>query len=341
MDSGRSGKQVELFPRVEIPRSTAPRVSIIIPAAATPKFLSACLVSLSRFGSRQIPFETIVVLNEASPDVEADLRRAVSGVEVIASPVNLGMAGSGNRGRSIARGEFLVTLHDDAEIEANWLEALVETADSRPEVGAIGGKAILPNGRLQHAGFILWRDGGPALPWIGESPMPSAFDVSRPVDFCGSSSLLVRAKAWDAVGGLDEQFYPAYYVDIAFCMALRRRGFVVLYQPASRIRHFQSASTSSGLREFLMDQNYQLFLKKWGAALEDQEPREHSQAALDRAFARLDAFAERCRREGPPRLGPPPERTPFDPVQQERRHIEMSRQLQIAYTSATSLSRSD
>jgi len=207
---------------------------VIIPAASTPELLGACLDSLARFGSRHIPFETIVVLNEASRDFEAGLREAVTGMEVVASPVNLGMAGSGNRGRSLARGEFLVTLHDDAEIEPGWLEALVETADAHPEAGAIGGKAILPDGRLQHAGFILWRDSSSSPPWVGRAPAPTAFDRVRPVDFCGSSSLLVRATAWDTVGGLDERFYPAYYVDTDLCMALRQHRFIVLYQPASR-----------------------------------------------------------------------------------------------------------
>src|SRR5262245_31928630 len=114
MGRGRSREQVGLFPRINLRRCAAPRVYVIIPAASTPELLGACLNSLALFGPRQIPFETIVVLNEASREVEAGLHEAVSGVEVVASPVNLGMAGAGNRGRSLARGEFLVTLHDDA-----------------------------------------------------------------------------------------------------------------------------------------------------------------------------------------------------------------------------------
>ena len=307
---------------------------MIIPAASTPELLCACLGSLARFGSRQIPFETIVVLNEASRDFETGLREAVTGVKVVASPVNLGMAGAGNRGRSLAQGEFLVTLHDDAEIEPGWLEALVETADAHPEAGAIGGKAILPNGRLQHAGCILWRDASPSPPWVGQAPPPTAFDRLRPVDFGGTSSLLVRATAWDAVGGLDERFYPAYYVDIDLCMALRQQRFVVLYQPASRIRHRQSASTTKRFRDFIFSRNRELFLEKWSAALGDQEPRgEDSPAAIERALARAEAFAERCRREGIVVTYPPPKRAPFDPVEQERRHFEMSRALQKAYVA--------
>jgi glycosyltransferase involved in cell wall biosynthesis len=91
-----------------------------------------------------IPYETIVVLNEPSLEVEAELRVSVTGVEIISSPVNLGMAGAGNRGRSLARGEFLVTLHDDAEVEAGWLEALVETADAHAPLTSPGKRRGFP-----------------------------------------------------------------------------------------------------------------------------------------------------------------------------------------------------
>ena len=81
----------------------------------------------------------------------------------VASPANLGMAGAGNRGRSRARGEFLVTLHDDAEVEPGWLAALVQAADAHPEAGAIGSKILGFDGRLQAAGFIIWRNGRTSL----------------------------------------------------------------------------------------------------------------------------------------------------------------------------------
>jgi O-antigen biosynthesis protein len=147
-----------LLRKLELPRSSAPRASVIIPATSTPALLRACLASLARLGPDGIPYETIVVLNEPSTEIEAELRTSVTGVEIISSPINLGIAGAGNRGRSLARGEFLVTLHDDAEVETGWLEALVETADAHQEAGAVGGTVLFPDGRLQNAGMILWQD---------------------------------------------------------------------------------------------------------------------------------------------------------------------------------------
>ena len=305
---------------------------MIITASTRADLLPACLRSLARFAPRSIPFETIVVLNESGPDAEAELRATVTGVQVVASPVNLGFAGAANRGRALAHGEFLVLLHDDAEIEPGWLEALVEAADAHPEAGAIGGTVLHLDGRLQNAGLILWQDGLTSSPWVGKAPAPNAFGRLRAVDYCGTSSLLVRAAAWDRIGGLDERYYPLYHTDVDLGMALRQIGLVVLYQPASRIRHHLSASTALRFKSFVGLRNWQLFLEKWGAALDEHEPAARdSPAAIKRAMARAESVAERFRRAGPSKIELPAQRTAFDPVQQERRQLERSHALHRAY----------
>jgi GT2 family glycosyltransferase len=319
---------------IDLPRSPAPRVSVIIVATASLDLLRECLRSVARFGPSAIPFETIVVLNEPGQDTAAALRATVTGVQVASSPVNLGIAGAGNRGRALARGEFLLLLHDDAEVDAGWMEALVQTADEHPEAGAVGGKVLHLDGRLQNAGMILWRDGYTSASWIGAAPPPTAFDRPRAVDYCGSSSLLVRAAAWDAAGGLDENLYPVYHVDVDLGMALRRLGFVVFYQPASRIRHHQGASGNPRFRAFAGERNRQAFIAKWGKALEEQEPRvTQSASAVERAMARAEAFAEECRRKGPPAIAPQTTREAFDPVVQERQHYERNRAFQKVYVA--------
>jgi GT2 family glycosyltransferase len=307
--------------RIDLPTSSSPRVSVIIPAAAEPELLRSCLRSLAANGPRAIPFETIVVLNADTAVPEA------AGVHGVRPAVNLGLAGAGNRGRSLARGEYLVLLHDDAEVEPGWLEALVETAERHPEAGAVGGKVLFPDGRLQNAGMILWRDATTSPCWLGEAPPATAFDRLRAVDYCGTSSLLVRAATWDAAGGLDERFYPAYYVDVSLAMAIRQLGQAVLYDPRSRIRHHQGASGSRAFRVFVTQRNRRLFLETWGAALQEHEPRESSQEAIERAMARAAASAEKGRALG----GGPEVRDggrALDPAVQERRHLEKELALQ-------------
>jgi GT2 family glycosyltransferase len=318
--------------KINLPFSDAPRVSVIIVATSSFDLLRACLESLERFGPNTIPFETILVLNNARPEVEAVLSATVTGVKITGSAVNLGLAGAANRGRSLANGEFLLILHDDAEVEPGWMEALVETAVAHPEAGAVGGKVLHPDGRLQLAGGIVWRTAILSAPWVGEAPPPTAFDRLRAVDFCGSSSLLIRAALWDFVGGLDEQFYPVYYVDADLAMTMWKHGFAVLYQPNSRIRHHQYASTDPAFRRFLIRRNRRLFLEKWGAALRNHEPYVgDSPAAFERALVRAEIFAGGCRQMGNMIFEHSARPKTFNATEQESRHVVKSRSLQRAY----------
>jgi len=312
--------------------ATVPRVSILIPAASTSTFLRACLRSLATCVPASIAHEIIVVLNE--PEENGIVSGEFPDVTFVASPVNLGLAGAGNRARALARGELLVLLHDDAEVEAGWLEALVDAVDAHPEAGAIGSKVFYPDGRLQNAGMIVWRDGTTSAPWpTACEPRADDFRETRAVDYCGSCSLLVRAAAWDAAGGLDERLYPAYPVDVDLAMALRHAGFSVLFEPRSVIRHHRGASiTNRRWLEFIWSRNRRLFLEKWTPALEAHEPADpESVEAIRRALARAEATGERLAKAGGARPATPP--GTFDAEEQLRRMTRISSELQRAYVA--------
>lgn len=280
---------------IRISCAAAPRVSIIIPAFSTFELLAACLRSLAAHVPPELESETIVVPNEATDHALERLAEVVTGAKIVPSPVNSGLTGAGNRGRREASGELIVLLHDDAEIQAGWLEALLEAAEAYPEAGAIGGKVLWPDGRLQDAGCILWRDASTSPCWTGTAPSPESFDEIRAVDYCGTSSLVIRASLWDAIGGLDERFYPAYYVDVDIGMEVRRMGGVVLYQPNSRIVHHRGASGAPRYREFLIHRNRQTFTKKWAQQLEEHESRTDDIAeAIPRAMRRADERRSRA-----------------------------------------------
>lgn len=295
----------------------------------------ATLRSISLHGPLHIPFEVIVVLNQPIVQEAPRLDHLVNGVRFIASAANLGLAGAANRGRNVARGELLIVLHDDAEVESGWMEALVDTADAHPTAGAIGGKVLYPDGRLQNAGMILWRDATSSPPWFGERPPPTAFDRLRVVDYCGTSSLLVRAEVWDDIGGLDERFYPVYYVDVDLAMAVRQRGLVVLYQPQSRILHHGGASDSSRWRSFVSARNRQLFIDKWGSALDQHEPADADvAAAIGRAMTRAAALAPAPHR-GDSLLSPSPVKVPGGPrcTLEDSVYLDKERDLRQAYVA--------
>jgi GT2 family glycosyltransferase len=150
------------------------------------------------------------------------------------------------------------------------------------------------------------------------------------VDYCGLSSLLVRASAWDAAGGLDERFYPVYYVDVDLGLTLRHCGWTVLYEPRSRVRHHRGSSAGPQFRAFAGQRNYDLFIEKWRRALEDQEPFDpNSPEAIQRALDRPEALARRYTR----RAEIPLNSSQFDPITQDQRHVEKDLAFQKAFAA--------
>ena len=282
---------------LELPVHAEPRASILIAAFNPPEF-GHCVRSLAAGLSSAPPCEVIATLNGPS-EALLEAAREVEGLRTVDTPVNLGLAGGANVAREAARGEFMVLFQDDAEIEPGWLEALVTTADANPDAGAVGGLVCWPGGeRVQTAGVVVWSDcshsevgaGSPPAEWDGREPFA--------VDYSPSSSLLVRAETWDAIGGLDDSYFPAGHIDADLAMRIRRSGRAVLVEPQARTRHRRGASSTKPFKRFIAVRNAELFRERWGEELaRTQEPRgeggaEEVERALARAAERRSVLAE-------------------------------------------------
>jgi len=287
-------------PVTRVASADEPTVSILIVAARKPERLVRCLRAVSRHAPSDLAYEVVVVLNAAEPGMREQIERDVEGVRLVESEVPLGLAGGANLGASRASGRLLLLLHDDTEVGADWLMPLVRLLDGRPEVGAVGSAVLNLDGTLQTAGHVLWRNGATAPRWLRQPPPVGALGDPCPADYCASACLLVRRAAWDAVGGLDEGFHPAYYVDVDLAMSLRSRGYIVLCEPASRVRHERGGSSASAFRMFLAARHRERFVGKWAADLAHQQPEGHdaeSLARADRATERRAAAVAKYERQ--------------------------------------------
>ena len=94
------------------------------------------------------------------------------------------------------------------------------------------------------------------------------FSYLRDADYVSANGFLIRRSAWDAVGGFDDRYHPAYFEDVDLCMSLRDHGYRVLYEPRSLVHHLESQSTSKRYREFLLARNRAQFFEKWRDQLE-------------------------------------------------------------------------
>ncbi len=245
--------------------TTSPSVSIIIPVYNNFLYTFNCLVSLRENISADVDFEVIVV-DDCSQDETSTGLKLVSGIKVLRNSQNSGFIASCNRGAEVAQGQYLYFLNNDTKLLSNCLESLLALIGSNDSIAAVGSKLIYPNGKLQEAGGIIWRDASGWNYGRNDSPAEPEYNYVRAVDYCSGASLLVRRDIFQRYGGFACEFMPAYYEDTDLCFGLRDLGYKVLYQPQSAVVHYEGitsgTSLSAGVKQYQVV-NYHKFEAKW------------------------------------------------------------------------------
>ncbi len=233
---------LETGQRLRLPEACAPKVTILLVLFNQAGLTFQCLKALAQDFS--VPFETIIVDN-ASSDETSQLLDRIDGARIIRNDDNKGFLLACNQGAELAKGEFLLFLNNDAVVQPGALAAAAERLHITPGVGAVGGKILLWEGRLQEAGSIVWQDGGCLGYGRGEDPNDSIYSHVRDVDYCSGAFLLTRTELFRSMGCFDTDYAPAYYEESDYCVRLWEAGWRIVYDPAVRIRHFEFASAGS------------------------------------------------------------------------------------------------
>jgi GT2 family glycosyltransferase len=275
---------------------TQPAVSIVIPVYGHHDHTFNCLRSLERFTA--LARVEIIVVDDASPEPAAQALAGVEGVRFLRAAVNGGFIASCNLGAAAARGEFLVLLNNDIQVTEGWLGALLAVFDSRPDAGLVGARLVYPDGRLQEAGGIVWRDGS-AWNWgRGDDPEKPPYRYLRAVDYCSGACLALRTRDWQALEGFDRAYAPAYYEDTDLAFRVRRLGKRVYYQPEATIIHFEGISSGTDENQGVKRHqviNRETFLARWQGVLATHRPNAVEPALeADRAAAARVLVIEAC-----------------------------------------------
>lgn len=234
-----------------------PRVSVIMVLHNQAEWSARALHSLCR---ERDPQTELILIDNASSDQTGALLNQLRGATVIRIEKNLGFGEACNVGVEKARGQTILFLNNDVQLQPGAIRAAEQALDSAPDIGAVGGRLIHFEGSLQEAGGVLWRNYYCQAYGRGASPIQSEFEFRRMVDYCSAAFLMVRTEVLKHLGGFDPVFSPAYYEDLDLCVRIQENGWRILYEPRALIQHAEFGSSSSRARAFeLMDRNRQIF----------------------------------------------------------------------------------
>lgn len=279
-------KKFQPLEMLEVPSFDEPQVSIIIPVYNQFEYTYNCIKSIIS-SVKDVSYE-IIIGDDVSTDKTVEIDKYIKGIHVIRNEKNLKFLLNCNNAAKYANGEYILFLNNDTEVKDEWLESLVELIESDDSVGMVGSKLIYPNGILQEAGGIVWKDGSAWNFGHGQNPDDAPFNYVREPDYISGASIMIRSSLWNELGGFDERFVPAYCEDSDLAFQVRKAGYKVLYQPKSVVVHYEGVSngtdTSTGVKAYQVV-NMKKMYEKWKDELDTHyENGEHVLRAKDRCF---------------------------------------------------------
>ena len=277
----------------EASHANLPSASIIIPVYGGDEYTEGCLTALNLTVPSNMDVE-IIVVDDGSGDQTGDLLETWAArdrrLKILRNSRNSGFIESCNRGALAAKGEILVFLNNDTIPQSRWLPPLLRVFRDDPTAGAVGGKLLFPDGRLQEAGGVIFSDGsGLNFGKFDEDAYAPLYNYLREVDYCSGALLATRRNLFLDLRGFDTRYCPAYFEDADYCFSVRERGFRVYYQPESEVIHVEGGTSgtdlTSGMKHFQMI-NRPKFVEKWSQALRQQPaPPDHIDFAVLQALA--------------------------------------------------------
>ncbi len=227
------------------------KTTVVVPTFKRPHDILRCLGALKR----QItpPSQVVVVVRDDDAETWAALEQfAADGLPLTTCTVKVpGVIAAMNLGLEAAQGDIVAFTDDDAAPHPNWIQKIQDQFKSRPDVGGVGGRDIIQNpqpwflGSSEVVGQLQWHGR-----LIGNHH--KGVGTARDVDILKGVNMSFRRSA---VGDLrfDQRLLGSgaqVHFEVAFCLALKRKGWKLVYDPHILVDHYLA-------HRFDEDQRYQ------------------------------------------------------------------------------------
>ena len=182
------------------------------------------------------------------------------------SPLNLGFSGGNNWGVQLSRGNYLLFLNNDTEVEPLLVDKLLNRLLSSPEIGAVSPRI----NRFQNRNIIEYAGFHPMNFYTGRTKSVG-FNKEESTEFnraCETASvhgcaMMMERKTFGAVGGFCEDYF-LYYEEWDLSIRLKKMGRQSWYEPGTIVYHKdgQSIGPNNPLKEYYLTRNRILLMRR-------------------------------------------------------------------------------
>lgn len=258
-----------------------PLISIIIPNKDHIDDLDRCVQSILKKSSYP-NLEFIIVENNSTEEKTfayyEKLQKECSKVQVYYYKGNFNYSKINNFGVQYAKGKYLLLLNNDTEmINDDCIEELLGYC-TRSDVGIVGARLYYEDDTIQHAGVVIGF-GGIAGHCFVQQPRGNTGYCHRIIcaqDYSAvtAACMMVKRSVFEEVGGLTEELAVAFN-DIDFCMKVRQKGYLVVYNPYAELYHYESKSRGledTPEKQERFHKEIQTFETRWPEILKNGDP---------------------------------------------------------------------
>lgn len=258
----------KLFGRRRPPRNQAARrhaASVVIPNWNGRDLLEKYLPPLITATAGH-PDNEIIVVDNGSADGSAEfVRERFPQVRLLALPKNLGFGGGSNAGFAAAKNDIVVLLNSDMRVAPDFLQPLLDGFDA-PDVFAVSCQIFFPDPAKQREETGLthawWSQGTLRVRHVIDDKVTTLY----PCFYGGGGSCAFDRRKFLELGGFAHLLRPFYLEDTDLSFAAWKRGWRVLYQPASHVWHEHRGTIgrkfSRAYIETIIRKNFLLFAWK-------------------------------------------------------------------------------
>lgn len=226
------------------------RLSIVIPVFNQWDLTRACLKAINASVPSDLA-EVIVVDNASSdptPKAAQFLGRQLFGenFQYIRNEQNRNFAGASNQGGAAAKGDFLVFLNNDTEVQPGWHEPLLQDFAEFPNLGGTGPLLLYPE--LSLLGHTVQHLGVSISPFYKVGHLYEGIPAASPLaqkrrffQIITAACMMMPRSLFAEAGGFDEAYINGFE-DVDLCARLSARGLRFTVNPAARVIHYQGRS---------------------------------------------------------------------------------------------------
>ncbi len=219
-----------------------PKVSIVILNFNTKELLQKLIPFALK--TDYPAFEVVVADNASSDGSLALMQTEFPNVRCIALTNNLGYAGGYNEALKQLDTDYWVLLNSDVEVDPGWLTPMMQTMTTNGNIAAVQPKILDFNNRQKFeyagaSGGMIDQYGYPFCRGRIFDKIESdsgQYNNAMQVFWASGAALLVRAKVYAELNGLDQDFF-AHMEEIDLCWRMQNASYEVWVEPNAFVYH--------------------------------------------------------------------------------------------------------